>query len=136
MTEARGQERRWYQKPEFLFTIFVFLLAQGVTYWRSSVNQATADLNQRRDFEEFKRNQDNFNRDLLGRMSSFEKKQEDVLKAWNTEHDGVNALTGLVGTLRREYDSFVLRHDEDERTQNAYQTNTRERVIKLESKQP
>jgi hypothetical protein len=129
-------EKRWFQKPEFLFTIFAFAAINGLTFWRSTINQAKADTDQRRDFEEFRRNQDSFNKGLLDRMSSFEKRQDDVLKAWNTEHDGVNTLTGLVGTLRKEYDSFVLRHDEDERTQNAYQTNTRERVIKLEAKQP
>lgn len=112
MKEDRGTEKRWYQKPEFLWTIITFILLQGATAWRSSNDAAAKGAVQARSFDELKRSFDDFQKVALGRLDGIDKRQEEYQaeqrRAWQAEHDSNSDLKGKYELLKTGLDGLQV----------------------------
>lgn len=143
MTEGRNTEKRWYQKPEFLFTILAFVLVQGVTYWKSSVNQASQGAVQARDFEDFKQKFIGFQQDVLKQIAELRSSQtmwqDEQRKAWQAEHDSNSELKSQYGHLedavkdeKATIQELEKKFEASEKRQSDYNFNLSGRLSRVE----
>lgn len=136
MREDRGEEKRWYQKPEFIWTIATFLLLQGIQAWRSSNQEAAKSAVQALGTEDLKRTFDGFKTSIFERLASMDKNQQDAAREqrelWQKQHDDVNNIGSAVATQRKDFDGFVQRDESEKQLLQTKIDNARERLIGLE----
>lgn len=144
--EGRGQEKRWYQKPEFIWTICVFVLLQVAGQWKSSNDRAAQEAVRNRGIDELKSSFDDFRTkafaefqtEVRQRFQNQEARnaewQTEQRRTWQIEHDAnadTKSLAEQVASGLREFKDDYKRQKEQ---QDMLILTARERIGKLEAK--